>query len=92
MSEVRSLMKSHDLPSAVTCERCGHTNRQPATAESASQCGNCPSPLPWVVDADNDTFTDIVERSQVPVLRGRAVMGGGDACRGVLSGVKDALP
>ncbi|SDS72969.1 thioredoxin family protein [Actinopolymorpha singaporensis] len=61
-------MTSHDLPASVTCEHCGRTNRVRATAESAPRCGHCNSALPWVVDTDNDTYTDIVERSQVPVL------------------------
>ncbi|WP_202889332.1 thioredoxin family protein [Actinopolymorpha rutila] len=37
-------------------------------AESAPHCGSCNSALPWVVDTSDDTYTGIVERSQVPVL------------------------
>lgn len=61
-------MTSHDLPASVTCERCGRMNRVWSMAESAPHCGSCNSALPWVVDTSDDTYTGIVERSQVPVL------------------------
>jgi thioredoxin 2 len=32
------------------------------------QCARCHSPLPSIVDADDSTFSDVVERSRVPVL------------------------
>ncbi|GAA2758461.1 thioredoxin TrxC [Actinopolymorpha rutila] len=43
-------------------------NRVWSMAESAPHCGSCNSALPWVVDTSDDTYTGIVERSQVPVL------------------------
>ena len=32
------------------------------------RCGNCHRPLPWIVDAGDDTFTDTAEKASVPVL------------------------
>ncbi|MFD2081370.1 thioredoxin family protein [Actinopolymorpha cephalotaxi] len=61
-------MTSHDPLASVTCERCGRMNRVRSTVENAPRCGTCKSALPWVVDTDDDSYTDIVERSQVPVL------------------------
>jgi thioredoxin 2 len=61
-------MTSHDLLASVTCERCGRMNRIRSMAECAPHCGSCNSALPWVVDTSDDTYSDIVETSQVPVL------------------------
>ena len=52
----------------VTCPNCGTRNRVPAVGESAPKCGNCHRPLPWIADAGDDDFGDVVERSPVPVL------------------------
>jgi thioredoxin 2 len=52
----------------VTCPNCGKRNRVPAVADSVPNCGNCHQPLPWLADAGDDDFADIVERSPVPVL------------------------
>jgi thioredoxin 2 len=52
----------------VTCPNCGKRNRVPAVGESAPKCGNCHRPLPWIADAGDDDFADVVERSPVPAL------------------------
>jgi thioredoxin 2 len=52
----------------VRCEHCGKTNRVPAAAEGVPRCGNCHQPLPWIVDADDDTFAEVAERASIPVL------------------------
>jgi thioredoxin 2 len=52
----------------VTCENCGKKNRLPAAADGAPRCGNCHRPLPWVVDAGDDTFAQVVEQASLPVL------------------------
>src|SRR2546423_12635178 len=52
----------------VTCERCGRRNRVPAAAAGKPQCGNCGAPLPWIAEADDATFGQVVEASSVPVL------------------------
>jgi thioredoxin 2 len=53
----------------VECQRCGRRNRVPAAAASGiPRCGHCHAPLPWIADADDGTFTDVVEASPLPVL------------------------
>jgi thioredoxin 2 len=52
----------------VTCPHCGRRNRLPAAAEGVPRCGNCHQPLPWVVDAGDDDFTEVAERAGVLVL------------------------
>ena len=54
--------------STVTCPNCGKRNRVPTVAESAPKCGNCHQALPWIVDAGDDDFAEVVEHSPVPVL------------------------
>ena len=54
--------------SVLTCPNCGKRNRVPTVAESAPKCGNCHQALPWIVDAGDDDFTEVVEHSPVPVL------------------------
>jgi thioredoxin 2 len=52
----------------VQCEHCGRRNRVPAAADGVPRCGNCHHPLPWIADADDDTFADAVERASIPVI------------------------
>jgi thioredoxin 2 len=52
----------------VTCEKCGKRNRVPAAATGIPKCGNCGAPLPWIAEADDTTFTEVVEQSKLPVL------------------------
>ncbi|HTZ92896.1 MAG TPA: thioredoxin [Streptosporangiaceae bacterium] len=52
----------------VRCPHCGRRNRVPAAASGTPRCGNCHQPLPWVVDASDDTFADVAEAASVPVL------------------------
>jgi thioredoxin 2 len=55
--------------SVVVCPACGKKNRVPgAVADGTPRCGNCHSPLPWVVDAGDADYAEVVERSSVPVL------------------------
>lgn len=55
---------------AVTtaCPQCGTRNRIPVAASGTPRCGSCRTPLPWLVSATDADFTDIAERSPVPVL------------------------
>ncbi|MEY2588970.1 MAG: thioredoxin 2 [Acidimicrobiaceae bacterium] len=55
-------------PTVVVCPSCGRKNRMPAAASGVARCGNCHSPLPWIVDADASTYADVVERAALPVL------------------------
>jgi thioredoxin 2 len=55
--------------SVVQCPACGRKNRVPAaTSKGTPRCGHCRAPLPWVADAGDRSFADIVEASVVPVL------------------------
>ncbi|TCO20290.1 thioredoxin [Kribbella steppae] len=52
----------------VTCPNCQRRNRVPAAAEGTPRCGNCQKPLPWIVDAGDSDFAEVVEQASVPVL------------------------
>ncbi|MGC5562743.1 thioredoxin [Streptomyces sp. FR-108] len=52
----------------VTCPHCGRGNRIPVAAEGSPKCGHCGQPLPWIVDAGDDDFTEVVERATPPVV------------------------
>jgi thioredoxin 2 len=54
--------------SVVVCPNCGRRNRVPAAAEGRPQCGNCGTALPWIAVAGDHDFTEVAERSAVPVL------------------------
>jgi thioredoxin 2 len=52
----------------VKCPNCGQRNRVPAAAGGTPRCGTCHRPLPWIVDAGDDTFAEIAEVASVPVI------------------------
>ena len=52
----------------IKCPHCGKSNRVPAVADGRPRCGSCHRELPWVVEAGDDDFGEIAERSGVPVL------------------------
>jgi len=52
----------------VRCPNCGRRNRVPAATSGIPRCGNCHKPLPWIVDAADDTFAEVAERASVPVV------------------------
>ena len=52
----------------VSCPACGKKNRVPAAARGAPRCGSCTSALPWVVEATDDNYAEIVEASKLPVV------------------------
>jgi thioredoxin 2 len=52
----------------VTCPNCQRRNRVPAAAEGTPRCGNCQQPLPWIVDAGDNDFAEVVEQAGLPVL------------------------
>jgi thioredoxin 2 len=52
----------------IQCPHCGRRNRVPAAAAGTPRCGNCHRPLPWIADASDDDFAEVVENSTVPVL------------------------
>ena len=52
----------------IRCANCARRNRVPAAAAGTPRCGNCHRPLPWIIDAGDDTFAEVAERAAVPVL------------------------
>jgi thioredoxin 2 len=52
----------------IKCPNCGRTNRVPDVAAGIPRCGNCHKPLPWIADADDDTFAEVAEQASIPVL------------------------
>jgi thioredoxin 2 len=55
--------------STVTqCAKCGTKNRVPWSATGSPRCAKCKSSLPWIAEAGDDTFADVVTASATPVL------------------------
>ncbi len=52
----------------AACPSCGTRNRVPPAAPGSPRCGRCQAPLPWIAEADDASFTDIAERSPLPVV------------------------
>jgi thioredoxin 2 len=52
----------------VKCPNCGRRNRVPAAASGTPRCGECHQPLPWIVDAGDQSFAEVAEQASVPVL------------------------
>ncbi|GAB3846563.1 thioredoxin [Dactylosporangium cerinum] len=52
----------------VACPQCGKRNRVPGAAKGTPACGSCGARVPWIVDAGDDTFAEVAERSSTPVL------------------------
>jgi thioredoxin 2 len=53
--------------SIVTCPNCGRKNRLRPSSEGVPRCSVCHATLPWVVDADRETF-DAELAASVPVV------------------------
>ncbi len=52
----------------VECPQYGRRNRVPAAATGKPRCAQCQHWLPWIVDAGDGDYVDLVEKSPVPVL------------------------
>lgn len=52
----------------IRCENCGRNNRVPLAAGGTPRCAQCHEQLPWIVDAGDETFSDIADASKIPVL------------------------
>ncbi|MCU1499052.1 MAG: Thioredoxin [Acidimicrobiales bacterium] len=52
----------------VSCPACGRRNRVPPVGQGVPRCGNCQSPLPWVVDAGDGDFAEVADQTDLPVL------------------------
>lgn len=58
-----------NLPvSVVACAHCGRRNRVAASAGGVPRCGQCGAALPWIVDAGDESFADVVEEAKIPVI------------------------
>ena len=56
-----------DTGRVIACPSCGRRNRVPAAATGVPRCGSCHQPLPWLVEADDDTFAERAS-GPLPVL------------------------
>lgn len=59
------------MPTSTTiirCPNCGHKNRVPVAAAGSPRCGNCHKALPWIVDALDDTFAEVADKADLPVI------------------------
>lgn len=56
------------MATVTSCPSCGKRNRVPAAARGRPRCAACGRDLPWLVDAGDSDFAEIVERSALPVL------------------------
>jgi thioredoxin 2 len=52
----------------IRCGNCGHKNRVPVAASGRPRCGNCHSAIPWIVDALDETFAEVAEKADPPVI------------------------
>jgi thioredoxin 2 len=59
---------AREVVAVVRCPKCGKKNRVPAAASGAPRCGDCKAPLPWIVDAGDDSFSVVADESSLPVL------------------------
>ncbi|MGY1722602.1 thioredoxin [Blastococcus sp. SYSU DS0533] len=55
-------------PALTTCPGCGRRNRLPGSARGRPRCPACHADLPWLVDAGDADFDDVVKKSRIPVL------------------------
>jgi thioredoxin 2 len=52
----------------IECPSCGKKNRVPAAAGGRPRCARCHEDLPWIAEAGDDDFPDVVERASLPVV------------------------
>ena len=52
----------------VACPCCGRNNRVPMSGTGVVRCGSCHAPLPWIAEADDETFAEVAECVSLPVL------------------------
>ncbi len=52
----------------IECPTCGKKNRVPAAASGRPRCANCKTDLPWIAEATDANFPDVVERASLPVV------------------------
>jgi len=54
----------------VACAHCGRKNRVPASASGSGtpRCAHCHERLPWIAEADDDSFAAVADKAGIPVL------------------------
>jgi thioredoxin 2 len=52
----------------IGCPHCGTKNRIQAAAAGVPHCGKCGRTLPWLAEAGEADFAEVVEKSPLPVL------------------------
>lgn len=52
----------------IRCPSCEVLNRLPTTASGRPRCGKCHTDLPWLTDASDDEFDQIIASSGLAVL------------------------
>lgn len=52
----------------VACPACGKKNRVPKVASGHPRCGECKAALPWLVDATDADFAEVVDSKLLVVL------------------------
>jgi thioredoxin 2 len=61
-------MTSEARADIVRCDNCGTKNRVPASAPGVPKCGKCGKALPWVTEARDDDFDQVVGAARLPVV------------------------
>jgi thioredoxin 2 len=61
-------MTTSEATTIIRCPNCGHKNRVPLAADGRPRCGHCHRALPWIVSALDDTFAEIAEQADPPVI------------------------
>jgi thioredoxin 2 len=56
------------MSSVVTCPACGTKNRVPVSSPGSPRCASCHGDLPWLVDADDESFADAVDTRRLVLV------------------------
>ncbi|NLT29626.1 MAG: thioredoxin [Propionibacterium sp.] len=56
------------MAKVVACAACGTKNRVPAVAKGSPGCASCKAKLPWLVDARDADFDDVIDTGQLVVV------------------------
>jgi thioredoxin 2 len=52
----------------IACPHCGTKNRLPLVAKGTPRCAHCKEPLPWLVDAGDGDFDQVVDTKALVVV------------------------
>jgi thioredoxin 2 len=61
-------VRCYSVDDVTVCPSCSTKNRVPSAASGVPRCGKCHRPLPWVADAGDADFAEVVEASVLPVV------------------------